>query len=163
MRYSHEILFIIICCLFSQLTVAQNFQKVNSLELLLEFADNSKNKIEILLNISNELKYNDTEKALIHSQKAYDLSEEINYDEGILNSMTLMAEIHCNMTEYKAAMDFATKSKKLAEKLGMVKELTLALHIIGRIHIDLGDYDKSSKCFFECLKLSEQINNKEGI
>jgi len=146
-----------------QLLNAQNFQKVDSLELSLKFAENSKDKIEILLNLSDKLKNNDPAKALEYAKKANNLAEEIDYEKGILNSMIRIAEVYWSMAEYKEAMVFATKSKELAEELGEVKELALSIHVIGIIYFDLGDYDKSSECFFTGLKLYEQIDDKEGI
>lgn len=149
--------------MFLQLLNAQDFQKVDSLKLSLKITYDPKDKIETLLKLSNELKNNDPAKALEYANIANNLSEEIDYEKGILNSMITIANVHWIMTEYREAMDFATKSKELAEEAGMIKELALSIHVIGRIYLELADYDKSVEYFFECLKLSEQINDKKVI
>jgi len=162
-NYSYKILLIVVSCLFLQLLNAQNFQKIDSLELSLKFTENPKDKVEILLDISNEFKNNDPDKALNYAQEAYDISEEANYEKGILNSMIILAEIHWNISEYKASMDFATKLQEMAEEYDRPKELAQSLQLLGLIYSDLGDYDRSSNYYFESLKLNEQINNKLGI
>ena len=163
LNYSYKILLIVINCLLLQLLNAQDLQKVDSLEMSLKFAEKTNDKVDILLNLSNELKNNDPDKALNYAQEAYGLSEEADYEKGILNSMIRLAQIYWMITDFKTAMDFAMKSKEMAEELSAVKELALSLHIIGRVYSDLGDYDKSSEYYFECLKLYEQINDKLGI
>ena len=163
MNNLQRILQIIVSCLFLQLLNAQNPQKVDSLEFSLKLTEDTKDKIETLLNLSNELKNNDPAKALEYANNANNLAEEIDYEKGILNSMITIADVYWIMTEYREAMDIAAKSKELAEGSGLKNELALSIHIIGRIYLELGDYDKSAEYFFECLKLFEQINYKEGL
>ena len=165
MNYSHKKLLIVFCFLFLQLLSAhtQDFQKVDSLELSLEFTEDPKDKVDVLLKLSKEFENNDPDKAFNYAKKANNLAKDINDNKGILNSMINMAYVCRSTTDYKSAMDFATKSKELAEELSSIKELALSLQLIGRIYFDLGNYDKSSGYFFECLKHYEQINDKEGV
>ncbi|OYT16156.1 MAG: hypothetical protein B7C24_09230 [Bacteroidetes bacterium 4572_77] len=163
MNRTNKILLIIINCLFLQLLYSQDLQKVDSLELSLKITESPIDKVETLLNISNELENSNPAKALEYANIANKLAEEIAYENGILNSMITIANVHWIMTEYKLAMDFAEKSKELAAETGKTKELALSDHVIGRIYLELGDYDKSAEYFFESLNLFEKINDKEGI
>ncbi len=163
MSFRYKILLIVINCLLLQLLNAQDFQKIDSLELSLEFAENPKDKVDVLLKLSYEFNNIDPNKALNCSQEAYSISEEIDYEKGILNSMINMARTYIRIADYKMAMGFAVKAKELAEELSTVKEFALSLHLIGRIYFELDNYAKSAEYFFECLKLSEQNNDKEGI
>ena len=162
-NYFLIIFMIITIVVLTPLLNAQNFQKIDSLELSLKFAEDPKDKVETLLNLTNELKNNDPAKALNYAQEAYNISEEIDYEKGILNSMVQMAEVYWILNDFKTAMKFGVKSKELAEESDIPEKLALSLRIIGLIYFDLGDYDKSSKYFFECLKLHEKINDREGI
>jgi len=142
---------------------AQNMQKADSLELLLNIENNPKQKIEILLNLSNEFKNNKPEKALVYAEDAYNLSETENYTNGILNSIIVKAYIYWSITDFKKAMEYADKAIDMAEELDLSKELALSQRISGLIYIELSNYDKSSEYFFEALKLFEQINDTEGV
>ncbi|OQX75320.1 MAG: hypothetical protein B6D64_11800, partial [Bacteroidetes bacterium 4484_276] len=84
MNNLQRILQIIVSCLFLQLLNAQNPQKVDSLEFSLKLTEDTKDKIETLLNLSNELKNNDPAKALEYANNANNLAEEIDYEKGIL-------------------------------------------------------------------------------
>ena len=165
MNYSYKILLIVVSCLFLQFLNAhtQDLQKVDSLELSLKLAENANDKVDIFLKLSNEFNNSDPTKALNYAKKAYSISEEIDYEKGILNSMINMARNYWSIADYRTAMEFAVKAKELAEELSSVKELSISLYIIGIIYFELDDYDKSAEYFFECLKLYEQINDKEGI
>lgn len=61
--------------MFLFLTI-QAQKNIDSLHLSLQFTENPKEKIEILLTLSDESKNNDPAKALNFAQKAYKLSEE---------------------------------------------------------------------------------------
>lgn len=161
--FTEKILLLLFSCLSLSLLNAQVLQKVDSLELTLKFTKTPRDKIETLLNISNELKNNDPAKALEYATKANKFSEEIKDDKAILNSMLRMADIYWMLADYKTAMKIGIESKELAEELGLVKELALSLHVIGLIYYELDDYDKSAEYFFEGLKLCEQIKDKKGI
>lgn len=165
MNYSQKIILVVISCLFLQLLNAhtQDLQKVDSLELSLKLAENANDKVDILLKLSNEFNNNDPTKALNYAQKACSISEEIDYENGRLNSLINMARNYWSITDYKTAMEFAVKAKELAEELSADRELALSLYIIGIIYFELDDYNKSAEYFFECLKINEQINDKEGI
>ena len=162
-NHLHRLLLIIVIFFLVELVIAQNFQKVDSLQLSLKITENPKDKIETYLILSKELENSNPAKALEYANNANNLAEEIGYEKGILNSMITIADLHWIMTEYKEAMDFAVKSKELAEELGKTKELALSTHVIGRVYLGLGDYHKSAEYFFESLSLFEKTNDKEGL
>ncbi len=89
----------------------------DSLELSLEFVENPKDKIEILLELSNEFKNNDPDKALDFAQDAFSLSEENDNKGYKIKSMLSLAEIYCSLSDFKAAMEYANKSMDLAEEM----------------------------------------------
>ncbi len=142
---------------------AQNLHKIDSLELSLEFAETTKDKIELLLDISYEFKNNNPHKALEFAENAFRLSETEDYKIGILNSLITKANIFWSITDFKAAMEFAEKANDMAEELNLPQKLALSLQITGLIYIELSNFEKSSEIFFNSLKLFEQINDRKGI
>ncbi len=158
-----KILLIILYCLLPHFLKAQNLQKIDSLELSIEFASDPKDKIETFLELSSQLKNNNPDKALANAEKAYSLSESENYEKGVLNSLIAQANIYWSVTDFETAMEMALKAKELAKALNLPKELALSFRITGLIYIELNNYEKSSKYFFKGLGLFEQINDKQGI
>ena len=134
-NYLPKVLLIIFSCLLPHFLNAQNLQKIDSLELSIEFTANPQNKIETLLELSSQLKNNNPDKALTYAEKAYNLSESENYDKGILNSLIIQANIYWSITDFETAMEIAEKAKEMATELNLPKELALSFRITGLIYI----------------------------
>jgi len=147
----------------SMMISAQNLQEIDSLEIALKIAENTNEKIDILLKLSNTFNNIDPHKALDYAQEAYYYSRKIDNDKDILNSMLNMARNYWSTTDYENAMQYALKSEELAKELHSVQELSLSQYIIGIIYYELDDCNKSAEYFFSSLKLSEQIDDMEGI
>lgn len=161
MKYKITILLFIHC--FCQVILAQTIQKVDSMELLLNYADKPTNKIDNLLNLSRALQGENPTKALYYAQKAYKISVGKDNEKEMLNSLIVISYTYWNLNDFKPAMENAIKAKLLAEKLNLHEKQVQSLRIIGLIYLNIGNYSKSSEIFLKCLKLSEQINNKEEI
>ncbi len=141
---------------------AQNFQRIDSLEISMKLAEKSEDKIKILLELSNEFKNNDPDRALGFAKDAFSLSEESGNIEYKLGAMLDLAEIYCSLSDFKVAMEYANKSMDLASKLDKQGKLAQSLQLIGLVYSDLGDFDESSDFYFQSLKIYEQINDKAG-
>lgn len=157
------VLFIVINCLLLNFLNAQYLQKIDSLELSLEFTENPKDKIEILLNLSEEYKNNNPEKALDIAHIALNYIEELGDEGDQLSAMLMVSEIYCSLSDFKAAMEYARKSKDLAEKLENPRYLAKALQLIGLVYSDLADFDESSTFYYQSLKIYEQLRDSKGI
>ena len=133
MIYPRCILVFIFLFFLQFFTSGQIIQKIDSLKLLLEVTKDPEDKIEILINLIKEFENNDLDKALDYAQKAYNLSEETDNDEGKINSMLLLGEIHNKRFNNIIAIDFAIKAKELAEELKMIKETAEANLLMAQI------------------------------
>jgi tetratricopeptide (TPR) repeat protein len=162
MRYLLKYLLTLFSCLILQFVNAQYLQKIDSLELSLEFATNPKEKTGILLNLSNEYKNNDPEKALAFARKALHFTEESGNTDDQLKAMLKLSEIYCSLSDFKAAMEYARKSKDLAGELDNRSELAEALQLIGLVYSDLADFDESSDYYYQSLKIYEQLGDLKG-
>ncbi len=157
------LLFSFIQLFFVQLSFSQEITKIDSLKLTLEVSDDATEKVDVLLELSSELKNSEPQKAMLYAQKALDLSEKYHDDHGIVNAYIRLAQINWNVSDFKKAMEYAEKAQKRATELNMKKELALSLRSMGMIYAELSNYDKSSGCFFKGLKIFEKIGDKEGV
>jgi tetratricopeptide (TPR) repeat protein len=158
-----KILLITICLTTGFLSLAQNLKESDSLELALALEKDPQNKVEILNKLTETFITSDPDRALAFAQRAFDIAEEQDLKEAKLTSMINMAEIYWSKTKLKSSLQYATKAKELAKLLGKESDYAEALLIIGKIHSELGDYDKSSGLNFEALKILEQQDDKIGI
>ena len=153
----------IICCITVQTAEAQYINKIDSLELSLNQNNSSQEKIELFIELSDEYKKKDAQKALEYAQRAYQLSLEDEKERALLKSLINLSQIYWSITDFKMAMQYAELAKEKAKELNFELELAQSLQMEGLIYIELSNYDKSSEVFFRSLTLFEQINNKIGI
>ncbi len=142
---------------------AQNEQKVDSLELLINYTESDSKKTLLLLELSTELQNNNPNQALAYAKQALDLSIANHQIKTEIIANSKLAEIYWSLTNYKMAMDFASKANYGAIKEDFPVEQALSYRIIGLVYTDLGNYKKASEYFYKSLKIFETIDNKEGI
>jgi len=149
-------------CLIGDL-YAQNSQRIDSLKLSLQYEKDEAAQIEILLLLSRSLRSNAPELALDYVERALELSRNNEDQKGEVKALIIMSEIYWGMTDFKTALELATKAKLWAEKNEMLPELALSYRLLGINYVDLGDYKKASQNFFACLKQFEEIQDKNGM
>lgn len=162
-KYLIKILPVIFLCLSLLSLSGQTFRKADSLEIALTLVRNTEDKIDILLELADEYRNNNPEKALEHARNAYKISEETDDPKRLVQAMIQLARINWAVTDFKTAMEWASKAKEEAGILHLPEEKALALRVIGLIYIELSNYEKSSEYFFNSLKIFEQTDNKQGV
>ena len=115
-----------------QLSYSQNRQRADSLIQVLKSTQDFRAKTRILLNISNEEKIRDPGKSFKYAQEAQQIAQRIDYDSAI----------------------------ETATRYDMKLEIADGRSIMAVAYAQGGDYDNSSKLYFENLKLYEKLNEK---
>jgi tetratricopeptide (TPR) repeat protein/DNA-binding CsgD family transcriptional regulator len=138
-------------------------KNTDSLERALTTCNDPTRKVSILLRLAQENKVLDHPRALACALQAYEISAESGNDEGKLNSMIDLIWLYYTATDYTRALDYAYRSKDLADKLGLQKELAVTLDALGAIYDDFGDKDKGSEYYFRSLKIYERLNDTLGM
>jgi len=144
-------------------SISAQTQHIDSLILASKYANSYNDKIVILLDIANEYKKNESNKALLFADQAYKLAVENNNKEDELSSLILKSEISWSQTDFKSAINNTNQSISLAHDLANNNKLALAFLVKGLVFIDLGEYDKSAELYFNALKLYEGLEDKKGM
>ncbi len=142
---------------------AQETNNIKSLEQAIGLTIDTKTKMNLYIQLINELKNNNPDHALEYAKITIEIAETENNQEIKLMALTRMADIYWAMTNYKTSMELAMKAVDLAKHLGNNIELAEAHRVIGRIYTDLGEYKLSSDQFFESLKISEKTGDNPSI
>ena len=134
-----------------------------SLEKRLDSTSDKMEKIEILSSLSNELYNSDPKRALVFSERAYKISEELNYERGKALSLIRIGECLNVLSDYEKAIgkfsDAFDISIRLKDK-GLESDIS---HNLGIIYMNLGDYKNSLHYFIKSLNIRNQIGNKADI
>jgi len=155
--------FVIIFCFTSVILPAQNSKIVDSLENALSQTKEIQGKIKILWKLSDQFLDSDTAKALVYGHKAYELALNSTDTKGKIVSGLFLAKTYFFLSDLNKAMDYAIKSKTLAEDYNLDFELAGSLDAIGMIYYDIGNQAKSSENFYASLKIYEKLKDKNGL
>ena len=148
---------------WNQVIGVEKQDKVDSLKLALGVAKIQKDQVEILLQLSRVYLSVNLPKALSYANQAYKISLESDDVQEQLNSMIELVWLNYTGTNYTIALDYAVKSRELAEKHHMDREDAFAIVALGTIYDDFGDKDKSAEYYFTGLKIYERIKDIKGM
>jgi len=142
---------------------AQNQQKIDSLKLSLLEANTSKEKISVLLTLTEQLASNMPDKALEYAVEANKLALENDFHEANAKTLNHITKIYRQKIDFVKALNFANQAYDIAEKYNYKEAKFNAMINLGYIYNQLGDYNTSSDYFFQCLKISEELGNEALI
>jgi two-component system, NtrC family, sensor kinase len=120
--------------------------------------DNIK-KIDLINELSWELRRTDTQKSKALYTEAFNMSVNINYENGIAES-NLCKAVHEGYLG--ANLEFLKSSEEalnIFEKLNNVNGQIRALNCIGYVNDMLGIYHKGLECYLKALPLAKTTNN----
>ncbi len=143
--------------------LTQEYYNIDSLELALSQETNTQKKIDILIELTEQLLSSEPDRALEYANETMELVAQNNNLESKLKAYLQIGEIYWSKTDLRSSMAIANKAKELAENLNMDREYAESLILLSRNFSDLGDYEKSSDLNFRALKFFEELNDKKGI
>jgi signal transduction histidine kinase len=157
MRKIYLLFFLISALTFSQKKEGQEL--IDSLLTVFPKMKSDTIRVNALNEIATEYQQIDLEKSMHYSQKALQLSNKINWQDGIANSYKNIGNYYISTLDYKKALlqyqtgFSATENKKLRAKLIMG---------IGIVHYMQSDYPKAIESNFKALQIFEEINDKQS-
>ena len=154
--------FLFLCCLVSLSLSAQNNRITDSLEHGITIAK-PEQKTQLLIRLSDEFVNSDLKKAQMYAEKALNLATTSKDSRGKLSASLTLSKIYYFRSDLTRAMEFAVKSKTMAEELSLDDYLARSLDGIGAIYYDIGNQSKSSENFYASLKIYERLQDKNGI
>jgi tetratricopeptide (TPR) repeat protein len=103
-----------------QFIVCQNTREVDSLNNLLAATDDEVHKADILNPFAELYRTNKFNESLDYARKAYNLSRDIGYAEGLVDALSKMGAIYARKSDYVKALKMAKK----ADSIALAKNLT---------------------------------------
>lgn len=141
-------------------TKPPNSATLDSLKTVLKSKKN-KAKVDILQLISNELQCNDTQAKISYLNEALTLSEELQYEKGIFESLKLLGYYYslCQQ-DYQSATDWHTQSLEFAQKNNQSNHQYIAYENLAECYNQQGIYKKAIACYTEILQLEISRDRK---
>ncbi len=117
-------------------------------------------KIDILSELTLEIRNDDVDKAMVLAEEIIEKSTALNYQLGIGNGMNHKGACYWIMGEYDDGLDELTGAYEIAKA---VKDPILEAKVLnnfGRIYRSLGELAKALKNFEAALEINEQHGNE---
>lgn len=154
------LLLIVFCCPF--FLFAQN-ARIDSLTRLLETSTTDSSRVNFMNNLSYQWQGIDPAKALDYAQKALDVAEKTNYRAGKAYSLTNIANIYNNRSDYENALKYYTSALQLRKEIGDKEGEGKSWLGIGNVYLFLGNYNKALDCYLKSLKISEDQKSPHDV
>ena len=139
---------------------AQNVDSMH--QVLLKMPEDSV-KLNKIMDLGHQLKYNDLEKATIFFNKGLKLAQKLKIKPKALEAQSLLGSVYANLGKVDSALYFFTNVKNEYESSGNKKSLGHILAQIRYVYNFKGDFEKANEYSFKSLAVFEEIKDKPGI
>ena len=143
MNKLYRLIIILIITPFYTSAQTEKLEHTDSLILNIGELPEDTNKVIALIEITDNLKETDYDKALYYGNKALDLSEKLNYKRGISQALYYIAWTYHNKADYKSTMSTLLKKMKIDKELGSKNQIASNYNFIGNIYHRTKNFKKS--------------------
>ena len=157
------LILLVIHLMLMNLALAQNYNKIDSLNAMFYTETKDSNKIKQLQLLGNEYKNLVQDSALFFYKKALGISENIKSDKFTSMCLFNIATVYYYQNLYKQAINYYLKSAELKKILNDKKGLSRCYNNIGLAYQSHGTSDKAISYYLKSLTIDEELGDKEGI
>lgn len=156
-----EFLFLVSLLLIPFICIGQG--EVNKLLEQLKNETSLEQEGELNLQISNELVYDDADKAFEYAQEGLEIAEKLENKSLEAKAYSSLAFIKYSRSLYKEALPFFKKEFQLYEILNDTSEMIQALSYQSNALSYLGNNDEAIPLVQNALKMANQLDDKNQI
>lgn len=153
-------------CLAFFSVAAQN-TKADSLITVLGKTKNDIDKAQLLNAIADQYKTSDPKAMLVYAQKAYDLSQKMDYQLAKGNALLNLGNANIILGDYSKSLTYFTDAQHVFENTTIDqngerhKGLAKALGSIGIVFSEQSNYAKALQYYLKSVTIYEQLRDKE--
>jgi tetratricopeptide (TPR) repeat protein/DNA-binding CsgD family transcriptional regulator len=137
---------------------------VEQLERRLLRLKNSREKVDILIELGSKVFVQDKSRAYMLFDNAYTMANNLKYEQGIMLAAHKLATYYADIQkDIVQAQKYTTIAAQLATKQNNIPVLALILRIQGGIHELQEQYKEAETSYLEALALHEQLADKQSI
>lgn len=142
-------------CLFAEINIDSIENEARKLE--------REQRIRFYNSTAHDLITKNPERALLFSNKAYDLANSIDNQEGLANSLTNIGYANEMLGNFDVSLNKYLRSLHILDSLGMEGAKAEVYNGIGSVYHTIGIYDKALENYFHSLSIYEKIKDSLGI
>lgn len=147
----------------SSLSIAQQ-SKTDSLLKLIKTDKEDTNKVDHLVQLIDACQYEGKfDDGLNYGKTALQLSEKLNFKNGIANVHDGIGNMYWNQGNYDKALENHFVSLKIRKERKDKYGISSSYNNIGNIYVSQGNYSKALENHFASLKISEELRDKRSL
>jgi two-component system NtrC family sensor kinase len=132
-------------------------KEVDSLIRLLEKAPVDTNRVNLILDIANKLYFYKPDVSLEYSEKALKIARDLNYNNGIVNSLNLAGESYRLTGNYPKALQYQLQALEISRELKNEVIESNSLGFIGVIYMELNEYRQALQYFLPAITIKNRL------
>ncbi len=116
-------------------------------------------KVRAMLKLGNSyFRSSNYKKAMEYAQKSKEMSEDLNFENELATSYSLIGTIYNELGDYDISSQYFFKSLELFEKLNDKEGVSRSLGDIGMVFYTQQDYKKALEYYNKALTIAKQIS-----
>jgi len=131
--------------------------EVDSLMNLLEKAPVDTNRVKLILSIANKLYFYKPDLSLEYSEKALELADDLNYNNGIVSSLNLAGESYRLTGNYPKALQYQLQALEISRELKNEEIESNSLGFIAVIYMELNEYRQALQYFLSAINIKNRL------
>lgn len=142
---------------------AQNRQKMDSLQKFIKSAQNDTIKISALIQISNQFRDYNSDKAFEYGVEALTRSTKLNYPKFVGKAHNNLGDLYWYKADYASSSDHYFKALKIYERLNDKVSIADCYRNIGWIYSQQQNNNEALSYYSKALAINEELNAKKGM
>jgi len=156
--------FILLIFSFSYSALSAQHRKIDSLNVLIKKDIEDTNKVNHLIEASDEYtKIGSLDSTHHYCNAAMKLAQALDFKKGIADSYRKIGNVYNIRGNFPEALKSYFASLKIKEEIGDKQGMAKSYINIGTVYANLGNYTEALNNYFAALKIFETIGNKQGI
>lgn len=115
--------------------------------------------IDSLLSIAESIRSEIPQKANRAALQAREISEEINYKQGIASSNKHLGAIYMTFGDHDIALNYLFEALELNRELENQSEIAHVINVIASVHVMQQNYERAVEFFSEAVRKMEELGN----
>jgi len=158
--------YLTVVLLFSILTSTNNKSSgeqsriIDSLKTVIQTASQDTTKIKALNALAEKFITSKPDTALVWAQQALELSQDADWQQGLISSWHNIGYVHYVQSNYPAALKSWTRTLELREQQGDWKGMAGSYNNIGIIYLQQSSYPQALEYYFKSLKIYKALGEK---
>jgi serine phosphatase RsbU (regulator of sigma subunit) len=143
--------------------IASSFQEIDSLKNLLPLLERDTNQVIVLNLLSEKLYKSQPDTALLYSEQALKLAEQLDYKRGVGKAYHNIGVVYYRNARYTESINYYVMAVKVLEEINDKNTLQKTYNNIGNVFFQQLNFDKAEEYYLASLRIKQENGDFLGM